>query len=110
MKEFSTKLLGNADENGLLRPYCRKKFDNEILLIINIKLKDNFSNCLFLTSARCKINNRLFHSTVYNRKGSINSFTVSYTVAADVRYGEIMEFLEHGKKITQLSKEYTCWI
>ena len=89
----------SKQETSLIGPFIRKKYQNVTLEAIYLKLSSNFSDYYFLTSFRCLINKRIFHSVNYNRKGDLNYLIVSFKKNSKLQFGELVEYFKFNYKI-----------
>ena len=74
--------------------------------LIEALLQKQVSKTYFLISERCYINNQMFHSLNYKRKGKINSYTICFESNQREHYGLIKIFLIYENKIYAFVKKY----
>ncbi len=92
--EVTPKISSSLSQ--LKRRKC-KAFEKEIL---KVKFKINsFQLGHVIESSRIRIGSKIFHSKIYNRKGSINSYTICFDNKNKTEFGEIQYFFEHEEQV-----------
>lgn len=104
-----TEFLGykkHKIENELIAPFQKKYLNKNELELFEKKYNINVSNSPVLTSTRCKINNQIYHSIDYRRKGNTNSYSVFFFDNDQEKIGNIHNFVEIDGKIYVFIKEF----
>ncbi len=82
----------NNNKTSLVGSLLNRKLNSEEsnLLKYNYNISDKYA----LISDRFLINNKMFHSKKYSRRGNSNSYSISYLLDNEINYGDIEYFLE----------------
>ncbi len=70
-------------------------------ITVNIMDINSFQLGHVIESSRIRIGSKIFHSKIYNRKGSTNSYTICFDNKNKTEFGEIQYFLNTKSKYLQ---------
>jgi hypothetical protein len=105
--EFTTgifkKKTSKYSSNRMYNSYRDSLTEKEFLLIMEI---DENSSNLFEVSNRCYVNNQLYHSLSYTRKGSIDSYTVCFINNKNEHFGKVIKYVLVNKNIYAIIEKY----
>ena len=97
--------MNKTIKDQLVPPISKDRLSHEKSLVF----KEYFglsSSSNVLTANRCVINNKMYHSINYTRKGRTNSYTVSFSYRGSKQFGDIEHFLEVNGELYALLKVF----
>ena len=92
--------------NELIGPFNRIILPLKFAELFANKFQQNFKTYEFLTSEKCYINKKLFHSFNYKRKGNLNSYSICFLYENREHFGDILTFVDFQNNLYGILKVY----
>jgi len=93
------------DKNRMCKPFRHFLNKSELELFKSLFKKD-YKDAFFEISSKCFIEDSLFHSLLYSRKGEVDSYSICFKFRNKEHFGKITKFILVNKKIHAFVNKY----
>ncbi len=93
------------DKNRMCQPF-RHFLNKSELEFFKSLLNRDYKDSFFEISSKCFIEDSLFHSLLYSRKGEVDSYSICFKLKNKEHFGKITKFILVNKKIHAFVNKY----
>ena len=105
MSKLRNEISEVNDKNRMCNPFRHLLNKSELELFKSLFKKD-YEDCFFEISTKCFIEDSLFNSLLYSRKGEVDSYSVCFKFGNKEHFGKITKFILVNKKIHAFVNKY----